>query len=85
MSLKIWDDTRINIPIKKNAWIRIRIRLDLTKDRISGGVHFYLVAGYGEGWILDTGEEMVEVAPGPRLLAVSALRVISDTWVNINF
>jgi hypothetical protein len=28
---------------------------------------------------------MVEIAPGPRLLAVSALRVISDTWVNINF
>ncbi len=27
---------------------------------------------------------MVEIAPGPRLLAVSALRVISGTWVNIN-
>ncbi len=59
--------------------------LDLSKDQISGGVYFYLVAGYGEGGILDTGEEMVEIAPGPRLLAVSALRVISNTWVNINF
>jgi hypothetical protein len=55
--------------------------LELTKEQISGRVlyYFYLVAGYGESGILDTGEEMVEIAPGPRLLTVSALRVISDT------
>jgi hypothetical protein len=52
-------------------WIQLRTRY-LSE-------YFYLVAGYGEGGVLDTGEEMVEIAPGPRLLAVSALRVIPET------